>query len=125
MRMEGLEELPIIPVRDLRQFRKNAAALTREREQLHAAILGFRGARDPPFRFQLADALGNGAPRQIQWFRDFSRSDPWTPLDLTHHNPLGNGGVSGPQRPGEGAGNMVGNAAKPIAKVRFQIGRRG
>lgn len=122
--VEACETDSIIFSRDRRQFWKTPRALSREREQLHAAIIQRRRARDPSLRLEFVHYLRHRTPREAQGLCELPRSNLWTRLDVTHHNPFGDGSMPGLQRPRESARNVVGDTPEPVAKVRFQIWSR-
>ena len=119
--LQAIEELAVVPVRDLRQLGKNAVAAPRQGKQLDAAVAWLGGARDPVLRFEFADDLGDGATRQIQGFGEVPGGNPRPFLDSAQHHPFGNGGVPGLQRTGECAGDVIGNAAQPISEVKLKV----
>ena len=61
LRMETREELLIVVIGNLRQFRNNAAPRTSQREQLTSIVYGVSPAPDPALRLEFVDDLGDRA----------------------------------------------------------------
>ena len=61
LRMETREELLIVVIGNLRQFRNNAAPRTGQREQLTSIVYGVSPAPDPALRLEFVDDLGDRA----------------------------------------------------------------